>query len=302
MQKKLQTSPAQPTLFAVLREEIRLRNYSHKTYKAYKSCLRNFIQYFTPRHPRDLTNDDIRSYLLYLIDHEHLAASTINQAFNAIRFLYVELYKMPFAIKGIPRPQKEHTLPNVLSQDEVLRIFSNVSNLKHKTLLMLIYSAGLRVGESVRLTISDIDGERKMIHLRGAKGKKDRYTLLSDSVLITLREYYKVYKPKVYLFEGQGEREHLSERSIQEVFRRAVKSAGIKKPITVHGLRHSFATHLLENGVDLRYIQELLGHRSSKTTEIYTHVSKKTLSKIINPLDQALSLSSGSKAEQTKQK
>lgn len=294
MHKEVQTSPAQPTLFAVLREELRLRNYSHKTYKAYKSCLRSFVHYFTPRHPRDLTNEDIRSYLFYLIDHERLAASTVNQAFNAIRFLYVELYKMPFSIKGIPRPQKEHVLPNVLSQDEVLRIFSHVSNLKHKTLLMLIYSAGLRVGESVRLKISDIDGERKMIHLRGAKGKKDRYTLLSDSVLVTLREYYKEYKPKEYLFEGQGEREHLSERSIQEVFRRAVKSAGIKKPITVHGLRHSFATHLLENGVDLRYIQELLGHNSSKTTEIYTHVSKKSLGKIINPLDQAL--------QQTKQK
>jgi len=294
LHKEVQTSPAQPTLFAVLREELRLRNYSHKTYKAYKSCLRSFVHYFTPRHPRDLTNEDIRSYLFYLIDHERLAASTVNQAFNAIRFLYVELYKMPFSIKGIPRPQKEHVLPNVLSQDEVLRIFSHVSNLKHKTLLMLIYSAGLRVGESVRLKISDIDGERKMIHLRGAKGKKDRYTLLSDSVLVTLREYYKEYKPKEYLFEGQGEREHLSERSIQEVFRRAVKSAGIKKPITVHGLRHSFATHLLENGVDLRYIQELLGHNSSKTTEIYTHVSKKSLGKIINPLDQAL--------QQTKQK
>ena len=127
-----------------------------------------------------------------------------------------------------------------------------------------------------------------MIHLHGAKGKKDRYTLLSDAVLETLRLYYKEYKPKEYLFEGQGERKHLSERSIQEVFHRAVKLAGIKKPISVHGLRHSFATHLLESGVDLRYIQELLGHSSSKTTEIYTHVSKRSLGKILNPLDQAI--------------
>jgi integrase/recombinase XerD len=153
---------------------------------------------------------------------------------------------------------------------------------------MLIYSAGLRVGESVNLTINDIDSERKLIHIHAGKGKKDRYTLLSDTALAMLRQYYKAYRPKEFLFEGQGDRAHLSERSIQNVFRRAVKAAGIKKQISIHGLRHSFATHLLESGVDLRYIQELLGHASSKTTEIYTHVSKKSLGKIINPLDQAL--------------
>lgn len=211
---------------------------------------------------------------------------------NALRFLYVELYKMPFAIQDIPRPQKEKKLPNVLSQEEVLKILSHVDNLKHKTLLMLIYSAGLRVGESVRLRVTDIDGERKMIHLRGTKGNKERYTLLSDAALNALRIYYKEYMPKVYLFEGQGKREHLSERSIQHVFERAVKAAGIRKTISLHGLRHSFATHLLESGVDLRYIQTLLGHNSSKTTEIYTHVSKKSLGKIVNPLDQALQLKS----------
>ncbi|MEW5798646.1 MAG: site-specific tyrosine recombinase/integron integrase [Bacteroidota bacterium] len=277
-----------PSLFKVLSDEMRLRNYSHKTLKAYKSCLRSFVKYFSPHHPRELSSDDIRNYLLYLIEGEKHSASTVNQVFNAIRFLYVELYKMPFALNDIPRPQKEQKLPNVLSQEEILKIFSQVDNLKHKTLLMLIYSAGLRVGESVRLKVSDVDGQRKMIHLRSAKGKKDRYSLLSDATLAALREYYKKYKPKDFLFEGQGDRKHLSERSIQHVFERAVKSAGIRMPITLHGLRHSFATHLLESGVDLRYIQELLGHNSSKTTEIYTHVSKKSLGKIVNPLDQAL--------------
>jgi len=155
---------------------------------------------------------------------------------------------------------------------------------------MLIYSAGLRVGEAVRIKIGDIDSIRKLIHIRQAKGKKDRYTLLSDSVLEMLRKYYKQYKPKDYLFEGSNGRSHLAERSIQNVYHRAIEIAKIKKKVTVHSLRHSFATHLLESGIDLRYIQELLGHSSSKTTEIYTHVSKKSISEIINPLDKALKL------------
>lgn len=274
--------------YETIRRELRLRNYSPKTIRSYMSCLRSFILYFQPRHPRELGEADVRFYLLDLLEKRELASSTVNQVFNALRFLYVELYRMPFTIGSIPRPQKEKKLPNVLSQEESLKILSHVDNLKHKTLLMLIYSVGLRVGESVRLKIGDIDGQRKMIHIRGAKGRKDRYTLLSEAALEALRQYYREYKPKEYLFEGQGSRTHLSERSIQNVFRRAVKKAGIRKPITVHGLRHSFATHLLESGVDLRYIQELLGHNSSKTTEIYTHVSKKTLGKIVNPLDQAL--------------
>jgi len=152
---------------------------------------------------------------------------------------------------------------------------------------MVIYSAGLRVGESVRLKIEDVDRERRLIHLRGAKGKKDRYTLLSDVVLDQLREYYKMYKPREYLFEGAEGRRHLAERSIQNVFHRAIRDAGIRKEVTVHSLRHSFATHLLEAGTDLRYIQEILGHNSSKTTEIDTHVSRKTLGRIVSPLDQA---------------
>lgn len=271
-----------------VKEELRLRNYSYKTIKSYLSCLRNFVKYIHPKHPRNITNEEIKKYMLHLIDDRKWEASTVNQAFNALRFLYVELYKMPFVISSLPRPKKEKKLPDILSQEDVLKIFSCVENLKHKTLLMLIYSAGLRVGEAVRLKISDIDSKRKLIHIRNAKGRKDRYTLLSDNVLQILRQYYKPYKPKDYLFEGQGERKHLSERSIQEVFHRAVKIAGIKKPVTVHSLRHSFATHLLENGVDLRYIQEILGHASSKTTEIYTHVSSTSLNKIINPLDQAL--------------
>jgi len=276
--------------YETIRREMRLRNYSHKTIKSYLSCLRNFVKYFHPKHPRGISNDEIKKYLIYLIEEKKWQASTINQLFNAIRFLYVELYKIPFIIESIPRPKKQKKLPDILSQEEVIDIFNSINNLKHKTLLMLIYSAGLRVGEAVRIKIGDIDSIRKLIHIRQAKGKKDRYTLLSDSVLEMLRKYYKQYKPKDYLFEGSNGRSHLAERSIQNVYHRAIEIAKIKKKVTVHSLRHSFATHLLESGIDLRYIQELLGHSSSKTTEIYTHVSKKSISEIINPLDKALKL------------
>jgi integrase/recombinase XerD len=281
------------TLYQESVEELSHGVNSHKTAKAYISCLRSFVRHFHPQHPRQLTENDIRSYLLHLLEEKHKAAATVNQVFNALRFLYVELYKMPFAIGSIPRPKKEKRLPVVLDKSEALRIFDAVENLKHKTILMLIYSAGLRVGEAVRLRIEDVDSTRRLIHLKGAKGKKDRYTLLSDVVLERLREYYKEYKPKEYLFEGAVGRKHLAERSVQSVFERAAKTAGIRKPVSVHSLRHSFATHLLEGGVDLRYIQELLGHSSSKTTEVYTHVSQKTLGKIVSPLDSALSPRTG---------
>ena len=264
--------PKPPGLFEVLRREMKLRNYSHKTLTAYRSCLRGVISFFSPRHPRELTGSDVRRYLLHLIEEEGFAPGTINQVFNAIRFLYVELYKTPLVIDGIPRPLKEEKLPTILSQDEVVHIFDVVTNLKHKTILMLIYSAGLRVGESVRLRISDVDSGRMLIHLRGAKGRKDRYTLLSASALEQLRMYYREYRPKEYLFEGGNGRKHISERSVQNVFERAVKKAGIRKPVGIHSLRHSFATHLLEAGTDLRFIQEILGHNRSQTTEIYTHV------------------------------
>ncbi|MBU0712834.1 tyrosine-type recombinase/integrase [bacterium] len=284
--------------FETFRRELRLRNTSAKTIKSYCSCLRTFIKYFHPRHPRELIENDIKNFLFYLIEEKQLATATVNQVFNALRFLYVDLYGRPFTIANLPRPKKEKQLPVVLSQEEVMKIIDSVDNLKHKTLLMLIYSAGLRVGEAVRLKIEDVDSKRKLIYLKSAKGKpvcvrslrtgrKDRYTLLSNVVLDSLRRYYQAYRPRDYLFEGAEGRSHLSERSIQHVFERALKVTGIRKDVSLHSLRHSFATHLLENGTDLRYIQEILGHASSKTTEIYTHVSNKSLSKIINPLDQA---------------
>ncbi|HIC90998.1 MAG TPA: recombinase XerC [Syntrophaceae bacterium] len=167
-------------------------------------------------------------------------------------------------------------------------MLSAPSNIKHKAILMLIYSAGLRVGEVVKLMIEDIDRERKLIRIKEAKGRKDRYTLLSDSILQVLRSYFKEYRPQKWLFPGAKQGRHISTRTVQAIFEQAKTKAGIKKDVSVHSLRHSLATHLLESGVDLRYIQELLGHKSSKTTEVYTHVSRKSLGLIKSPLDTLL--------------
>lgn len=185
----------------------------------------------------------------------------------------------------LERPKKEKKLPEILSKNEISKLLKAVKNLKHKAILYLVYSAGLRVGEVVKLKPTDIDSDRMLIHIIQGKGKKDRYTILSETALSILRKYVKVYKPEHWLFPGQHPDKHLTERSVQKVFDNARIDAKIRKDVSVHNLRHSFATHLLEGGVNLRYIQELLGHSSSKTTEIYTHVTQKNLSNIISPLD-----------------
>jgi site-specific recombinase XerD len=192
----------------------------------------------------------------------------------------------------IKRPKKDKKLPVVLSQKEVFRILSLVTNIKHRTILMLIYSGGLRIGEAVKLRVEDIDPERKLIYIKSAKGRKDRYTILSDVALKTAQKYFDLYKPQRWLFPGSRPDKHITTRTVQAIFEDACKNAGITKDVSPHSLRHSFATHLLESGIDLRYIQELLGHKSSKTTERYTHVSNKDLSKIKSPLD-ALSIGGG---------
>ena len=188
------------------------------------------------------------------------------------------------------RPKNKKRIPVVLSKDEVKCLINSLVNLKHKTILTLTYSSGLRVSEIVKLKISDIDKERRMIYVRSAKGNKDRYTLLSEKALELVDLYIKAYNITKYkegwLFPGQDKTKHLTARSVQHIFKKACSKANIKKDVSVHTLRHSFATHLLEQGIDLRYIQELLGHKSSKTTEIYTHVSNREISKITNPLDK----------------
>jgi len=287
-----------PSLFEVLRRDMRLRNYSHKTFKAYQSCIRTYVRHIRPLHPRDATDADIRRFLLRLVEDEVYQASTINQVINALRYLYVELYKRPMVVGTIPRPMKTRKLPAVFSADELRLVFGVVKNLKHRTLLMVTYAGGLRVGEVVRLRLEDVDFGRNLIHVKGGKGRKDRYTILGGAAQTAIKLYFNEYSPREWLFPGENPARYLSERTAQEVFEKAVRIAGIQKKVTYHTLRHSFATHLLEAGVDLRYIQELLGHSSSKTTEIYTHVSQRKVAEIRSPLDTLIPKGSASRGHE----
>ena len=272
--------------FEDLRKEMVSRKYSPRTIKAYLSYNRVFLE-FTGKSYTEISNDDVRNYLSYLVEEKNVSTSALNSTISALKFYYGIILKRGFVYE-IKRPRKDKKLPVVLSKEEVVKIFSNVNNIKHKVILMLVYSAGLRVSEVVKLKPEDIDSKRRLIHIKGAKGRKDRYTLLADSVLDTLRNYWKQYEPKEWLFPSIKPDRHLHYRSVEKVFANACEKANILKNATVHTLRHSFATHLLEAGTDLRYIQELLGHKSSKTTEIYTHVSKGSIGRIVSPLDRLL--------------
>ena len=296
--KKIDIDPSLPTVkekartdFEDLRKELTLRKYSQKTIKAYTRYNEDFLK-VVGKAPGDITEVDIKNYLFHLIEERKISTSTLNSAVSALKFYYGTVLKREFLYE-IKRPKKDKKLPMVLSKEEVSRILSAVSNIKHKAIMMLVYSAGLRVSEVVKLKVEDIDSERSLIHIKGAKGRKDRYTLLSDVALGTLREYWKEHSPSKWLFPSQNNRDnHITTRTVQKIFSSACKKAGISKEVSVHSLRHSFATHLLESGVDLRYIQEILGHKSSKTTEIYTHVSAKHLTRIKSPLD-SLGISGG---------
>ncbi len=214
--------------------------------------------------------------------------SYVNQCVSALKFFFHKVLNYSSPIENLPRPKKERKLPNILSRAEVLRLMDAIENPKHRAIMLVTYSGGLRLGEVVRLRVEDVDPDRNLIHIRQGKRRKDRYTMLSQFALEALRKYARKYKPKLWLFPGAKPGRHLHERSVQKVFDRAYKKAGIEKSVSVHTLRHSFATHLLEQGTDLRYIQELLGHKSSKTTEIYTQVTTRDIRRIKNPLDSLM--------------
>jgi site-specific recombinase XerD len=214
-----------------------------------------------------------------------MSENQVHSRINAIKFYFEKVLNQPKIVMDMPRPRKPMLLPNVLHIEDISKMIKLTTNIKHKTILMLAYGMGLRVSEIVNLEIKHIDSKRMQVHIHGAKGKKDRYVNLPETVLPYLREYYIAYKPKIYLFEGQyGEK--YSTRSAQQVFKQSLERARINKTIGIHGLRHSYATHLLEQGTDISYIQKLLGHNNIKTTLIYAHVGKKDVTAIKSPLDQ----------------
>ena len=256
---------------------------SLNTITTYTKVTTFFLRYTILKNTKDYSKRLIESFNYDFIVRANKSVSYQNQCINGIK-KYLDYKGIEVEKLELRRPKKEKKLPVILSLEEVKQLIENIHNLKHKTLLSIIYSAGLRIGEAINLKINDIDSKRMLIHIKGAKGKKDRYSLLSESFLKLLRDYYKKYKPKEYLFEGQKSDRYTS-TSAQKILKNAAEKIGLKKKITLHSLRHSFATHLLENGTDIRYIQELLGHNSPKTTMIYTHVSERGIRKIKNPFD-----------------
>lgn len=215
----------------------------------------------------------------------NLSASYQNQIVNALKLFFKTIQDKQIIIDTIHRPKRGKVLPNILSKEEIKLILTVLTNTKHKTMLSLIYACGLRRSELLQLTFEDIQADRKLLVIKQSKGKKDRIVPISDKIIEMLRDYYKEYRPKKWLFEGQRENTKYSDRSLEEVLKKSIRLAQINKPVSLHWLRHSYATHLLESGTDLRYIQELLGHSSSKTTEIYTHVSTKSIQNIKSPFD-----------------
>ena len=264
---------------------LRSKRYSENTLKVYSDALKAFLVFYRSKNINEITNEDVIIYNNEYILKNKLSASYQNQIVNAIKLYFKTIHYKTIEIEKIHRPKRGALLPNVLSKEEVKSILEAHSNIKHKTMLSLIYSCGLRCGELLSLKPVNIDSKRNIVLLKNSKGNKDRMVPLSPKILEMLREYYKVCKPTIFLFEGQNEGMPYDARSLQLVLKQALAKVKITKPVTLHWLRHSYATHLLESGTDLRFIQELLGHSSSKTTEIYTHVSTKSIQQIKSPFD-----------------
>ncbi len=269
---------------SIYSETLRTLRYSEVTAKNYESQFKSFLSFIYPKNSESFTEEDIHSYILYLVDHERVSISTQNQAINAIKFYLERVKGEDRKTYYIERPRKDNKLPTVLSEEEALALFRQTNNLKHKCILFFLYSAGLRMSELLNLTLADLDADRGLIYVRSGKGAKDRVTLLSKVAHQFARTYCDKYRPKHWLFEGPRQQPY-SPRSVNSIIKRCATGAGIKKNVSAHTLRHSFATHLLEHGTDLRYIQTLLGHESSRTTERYAHVTKKGFEQLVSPLD-----------------
>ncbi len=266
-------------------QEMRIRNFSRKTIIAYVYYNKELLR-FANKTPKEINRDDLRDYMDYLFNAGK-SSSTVNLAINALKFYYEGIMQRKFFMPktGIKRPKSEKKLPEVLSKIEVVNMINALDNIKHKLIIQILFGSGLRVSELIDLKINDIDFIRRVINIRQGKGAKDRISIISSQTLLNIEKYLKEYQPLVYLFEGHEAGEKISVRTAQKVVEAAAAKAGINKDISAHSLRHSFATHLLESGTDIRYIQELLGHARLATTQIYTKVANNMLRDIKSPLE-----------------
>lgn len=265
-------------------ETLQLKGYSPNTQKTYGNEFAQLLYVLGDHHVEEMKVERLRSYFLYCKNTLKLSENQIHSRINAVKFYFEQVLKREKMFFDIPRPKKHNKLPKHISMEDVKRLFEVTINLKHNTMLKLCYGMGLRVSEIINLKIKDIDSKNMQVLIERGKGKKDRYVNLPHSILEQLRMYYKIYKPVKYLFEGQYGGQY-SKRSAQKVFQSAMQKAKINKEVGIHGLRHSFATHLLESGTDISMIQQLLGHSNIKTTLIYAQVTNKSLKNVKSPLD-----------------
>jgi len=268
-----------------MKEDLLLKAYSPHTQKAYLRCARHFVSHYM-RSPEEMGEQEIRSFLLHLVQDRKASPATLDMYVNALKFLYTVTLKRPEAVKGISHPKRPKTLPVILSPEEVLRIFAAIRSVKHKAIIATAYAAGLRISEVCGLRIADIDSQRRRIHVRSGKGKKDRYVMLGESLVDLLRQYYQKVRPQgEYLFPGYSPHRPICTTAVSQVLRKVVRQTGLAKKVSMHTLRHCFATHLLEAGTDIRILQVLLGHSSIRTTLRYTHITDRLVQKLVSPLD-----------------
>jgi integrase/recombinase XerD len=272
------------TLREKMLEDLQLRGITPRTQKRYIREVRDLANYFK-KSPEELAEEEVKKYLVHLLEDRKLSTGTYKNYVAGIKFLYKTTLNREEVVEKIKYPKAKIKLPVVLDLAEVKMLLTVMENLKHRAILTITYSAGLRISETARLKVTDIDSKRMMVRVQQGKGYKDRYTILSKTALVCLRQYWRSYRPKDWLFEGQKEGTHIGISSIRQIFLEAKERAGITKPASPHTLRHSFATHLIEAGTSLHHVQLLLGHKSPTTTTVYLHVSRMNLAQVTSPLD-----------------
>jgi len=268
-----------------MQEDLLLKAHSPHTMRNYLRCARHFASHYM-RSPEGMGEQEIRDFLLHLVRDRKASPATQDMYVNALKFLYNITLKRPEVVKDLSHPKRPKTLPVILSPEEVLRVLAVIRSVKHKAIIATAYAAGLRISEVCGLRIADIDSQRMRIHIRSGKGKKDRSVMLGESLLALLRQYYQAVRPQgEYLFPGQKTQHHITPTAVRQVLRKVIRDTGLSKKVTMHTLRHCFATHLMEAGTDIRILQVLLGHSSIRTTLRYTHVTDRLVQKLVSPLD-----------------